>query len=83
METGRQCGENLWQDCGWQSGRSHICMWINWEEQLGSETDQATQGTSTGKQSLKTTDLRNLWGLRWGKKLTASWEKSLERPTGS
>ena len=52
-------------------------------EQLGSETDQATQGTSTGKQSLKTTDLRNLWGLRWGKKLTASWEKSLERPTGS
>ena len=29
---------------GWQTGQSHICMWMNWEEQMGSETDHATQG---------------------------------------
>ena len=29
--------------------QSHICMRINWEEQLGSETDRATQGSSVGK----------------------------------
>ena len=30
----------------WQTGRSHICVQ---EEQLGSETDNTTQGSSTGK----------------------------------
>ena len=34
---------------GWQSGKSHICVWINREEQMGSETDHATQGFSAGK----------------------------------
>ena len=33
----------------WQSRQSHICVQINWEEQLGSETDHATQGSSMGK----------------------------------
>ena len=28
---------------------SHICVQINWKEQLGSETDRATQGTSMGE----------------------------------
>ena len=45
-----QWGGGLWT--GWP----HICMQINWEEQLGSETDHTTQGSSIGKQSLK-----NLW----------------------
>ena len=58
-------------------------MWINQEEQLGSETDHATQGSSVGKGSLKTSDCKNLWGLRWPEKLPASQEGSLERPTGS
>ena len=31
---------------GW---RSHICVQINWEEQLGNETDLTTQGSSAGK----------------------------------
>ena len=33
---------------GWWT-RPHIRTWINQEEQLGSETDHATQGSSTGK----------------------------------
>ena len=33
----------------WQSGWSHICVQINLEEQLGGETDHATQGSSVGK----------------------------------
>ena len=41
-----------WQtrhDSGWQSVWPHICLWINQEAQLGSETDHTTQGSSTGK----------------------------------
>ena len=34
---------------GWLSEWSHICVQINWEEQLGSETDRETQGSSVGK----------------------------------
>ena len=58
VEIGSQGGEDSWQGCGWrmsghgsslQSGGSHICMWINQEEQQGSETHQATQGSSAGK----------------------------------
>ena len=30
----------------WQTGRSHICVQINREEQLGSETDRRAQGSS-------------------------------------
>ena len=29
--------------------RSHFCVWINQEEQLGSKTDRTTQGSSAGK----------------------------------
>ena len=32
-----------------QTGRSHIHVQINWEEQLGSETDHTTQGSRVGK----------------------------------
>ena len=41
---------------GWWGGWSHTCEWINQEEQLWSETDCTTQGSSTGKESLKTSD---------------------------
>ena len=32
---GQLGGEASWQGGGWQSGRSHIHLRINWEEQLG------------------------------------------------
>ena len=41
------------QGSGWQSGRSYICMQMNQEEQLGSETDHATQHSSTGNKASK------------------------------
>ena len=47
-ETGSQGGEDAWKGSGWWTRRSHICMQINWEEQLGSETDHATQGSRAG-----------------------------------
>ena len=49
--------EDMWQSIGWRTqqggswhtGQSHICVWINQEETLGSQTDHATQGSSVGK----------------------------------
>ena len=64
---------------GWWS---NICVHINQGEQQASETDRATQGSSVGKESLKTSDWKNLWGLQWWEKLPASQEGSLERPIG-
>ena len=63
IQTGRRGGdgqpgrEDSWQGSGWRTGRgnglqtgqSYICMQINWEEQLGSETDCTTQGPRVGK----------------------------------
>ena len=57
---------------GWQSGWSHICVRINQEEQLGSETDYATYGSNVGKESLKTFGCKNLWVLQWWEELPAS-----------
>ena len=37
------------QGGGWWTRWSHICMWINWEEQPGNKTDHATHGSSAGK----------------------------------
>ena len=51
------------QGCGWQTGWSHIYMRINWEENLGSKTDCATQGSSTGKESLKTSGCKKPIGV--------------------
>ena len=55
-EMGSQGREESWQGGtwqtqwrGWQSRKSHICMWINQEEQRGSKTNLAIQGSSTGK----------------------------------
>ena len=33
----------------WHSRQSHNCVQINWEEQLGSQTDSTNQGFSAGK----------------------------------
>ena len=38
VETGSQGGKEL-QGGSWWTGWSHIVVWINWEEQLGSATD--------------------------------------------
>ena len=69
IQTGRRGGDgqlggkNLWQGGSWrtrqggswQSGWSHICMRINREEQLGSETDLSTQdGEIDAKRLLET-----------------------------
>ena len=53
VETGSQGGEDSLQGSSWQSRQSNICMWINWEEQLESETDCATQGSSIGNKASK------------------------------
>ena len=53
---GSQGGEEVWQGSSWRTRWSHICVQINQEEQLGSKTDHATQGSSMGKESLKTSD---------------------------
>ena len=37
------------QGSSWLTKRSHICMRIKWEEKLGRETENTTQGSSAGK----------------------------------
>ena len=46
---GSQGGEDLQQGGSWQMEWSHIYVQINPQEQLGSETDHTTQGSSMGK----------------------------------
>ena len=82
-DTGTRGEEGWRQGSGWQSEQPHICVQINQEEQLGSETDCATQVSTVGKYSLKTYDWKNLWGLRQREKLPALQESSLERSTRS
>ena len=53
------------------------------DEQLGSETDCATQGSNMGKGSFKISDCKTLWRLRQQEKLPVSQESLLERHTGS
>ena len=67
----------------WRIGRSHICLWINREEQLGIKTDHATQGPSAGKESLKTSGYKNPRGLQLWEKLPVSHENPLEKPMRS
>ena len=55
--VGQSGGEDSKQGGSWrtrqggslQTGQSHICVQINQEEQLGTETGRTTQGSSTGK----------------------------------
>ena len=58
---GSQGRKDVWQGSGWWTWQvrqwggawrtrwSHICMHINWEEQLENEIDCTTQGSSMGK----------------------------------
>ena len=70
------------QGDSWQTGQFSIRVHISQKEQLWSETDCATQGSSVEKESLKNSGCENLWWLRQWEKLPASQESSLERPTG-
>ena len=63
-EMGSGSREDGKQGSSWRLG-SHIHVKINWEEQLRSETDHATQGPSMWKKSLKTSSCKNLWVLWW------------------
>ena len=59
----------------------HIPVQINWEEQLGSETDHAAERVpASGNKASKP---KNLWGLWQQEKIPDSQESSLERPTRS
>ena len=49
---GSQEAEDAWQGGSWQTGQSHIYVHITQEEQLGSATDHATQGTGKECQNL-------------------------------
>ena len=46
---GQGSGWQTWQGGRWPTGWSHIQVQINWEDQLGSETDHETHGSSVGK----------------------------------
>ena len=59
------------QGGGWQTRQSHICVQINWEEQLRSWTDHTTQSSSWGNKP-QTSGCKNPWGLQWQNKLPAS-----------
>ena len=48
-EMGSRGEEDVWQDGSWWTGRFHIHVQISLEEQLGSEADHATQGSSARK----------------------------------
>ena len=48
-ETGSQGGKDSQQGGSWRVRRSHTWVHIIQEEQLGSETDHATQDSSVGK----------------------------------
>ena len=56
IQTGRRSGDgqpgqrgHMWQGRGWWTRGSHVCLWINQEEQLGIETGHANLGSSAGK----------------------------------
>ena len=83
VETCSLSGKDIWKGGGSRSRWSHICMRINWEEQLGRETDHTTQGSIMGgKKPLKP------WAVKPSRvevegELPASQESWLERRTGS
>ena len=82
-EMGSRGREVVWQGCSYRTWWFRICKWINWEEKLGSKADRTIQRSSMGKESLKISVCKNLWGWWWWDKLPASQKSLLERPTGS
>ena len=59
---GSQVREDVWKGGGWWTRQSHICMQINQEEQMRSETDHTTQGSSMGNKDLKHLVVKICWG---------------------
>ena len=45
-DLGSWAREGMWQGGSWLTGQSHILVWINQKEQLGSETDHTNQSSS-------------------------------------
>ena len=75
--------DDTWQSGSWWTRQSHIHVQINWEEQLESEADHETQGSSARKESLKTSGCKNLWEVVAVGKLPVSLGSPVEEPTGS
>ena len=86
---GSQGGENSSQGSSWRT------RWL-WQrlavpplhadkpgETNGEQDRPRKLGSSMGKESLKTSGSKNLWGLWQWEKLQASQESSLERLTGT
>ena len=67
VEMGSLDREDSWQVGSWQSGWSHICMWVNQEEQLWSETDCTTQGSSAGNKDSKPLTVKPCGGCSDGR----------------
>ena len=63
-ETGSWDGEDLEQGSG---GQPHICVQISQKEQLRNETYRSTQGSSTGKESLKPLAVKSSGGCGDGR----------------
>ena len=63
-ETGSWDGEDLEQGSG---GQPHICVQISQKEQLRNETYRSTQGSSTGKESLKPLAVKSSGGCGNGR----------------
>ena len=61
---------------------SPIFVRIKQEEHLGIETNHATLGSSTGKESLNTFGCKNVWGLWWQEKLPDSQRVHWRDPQG-
>ena len=69
IQTGRRKGDRMHGKAvagrlgGWgDSWRFHICMQINQDEQLGSETNGTIQGSRMRKESIKTSGGKNRRG---------------------
>ena len=59
--------EDTWQGRGWGTGWSHIHVWINWEEQLGCETNCATQRQAWGTKASKPQAVKIYGGFSSGR----------------
>ena len=80
-ETGSQGGKDSWEGSKQLVDRAvpHLCA----DKPGGTTGEQDRLGSRAGKESLKTSGCKNLWGLQQQEKLPASQENSLERTTGS
>ena len=63
VETGSQDGEDSRQGGGRWTTQSHICVRINWDEQLRSEREHTTQGSNVGKRRPQNLRLKTAVGF--------------------